>query len=144
MLREEVEIYSKKYNVNGVVRDYGFVTKLFFTYEGKDIEMGIKRNILADEKFEDVGLELLESYIDNLSKHVEGQKLQLHYWYIEEYERDGQILSRARGIVTGHKKLQDSYSITTTRIYNMPKDNGIHCYELLLLTLALPHLYELP
>ena len=37
MLREEVEVYSEKYDIHGVVRDYGMVTKLFFTYEGKDI-----------------------------------------------------------------------------------------------------------
>ncbi len=28
MLREEVEVYSEKYDVHGVVRDYGMVTKL--------------------------------------------------------------------------------------------------------------------
>lgn len=39
MLREEVEVYSEKYDIHGVVRDYGMVTKLFFTYEGKDIVM---------------------------------------------------------------------------------------------------------
>ena len=32
MLREEVEVYSEKYDIHGVVRDYGMVTKLFFTY----------------------------------------------------------------------------------------------------------------
>ena len=55
MLREEVEVYSEKYDIHGVVRDYGMVTKLFFTYGRKDIVMGVHRNILKGEKYEDLG-----------------------------------------------------------------------------------------
>ena len=33
MLREEIEVYSEKYNIHGTIRDYGMVTKLFFSYE---------------------------------------------------------------------------------------------------------------
>ncbi|MBQ7587787.1 MAG: hypothetical protein IJT37_07165 [Lachnospiraceae bacterium] len=35
LLLEEVEVYSEKYDIHGTVRDYGMVTKLFFTYDGK-------------------------------------------------------------------------------------------------------------
>ena len=51
MLEKEIEVYSEKYNIQGIIRDYGMVTKLFFTYEGKEIVMGIQRNILNDERF---------------------------------------------------------------------------------------------
>lgn len=55
MLKEEIEIYSEKYDIHGVVRDYGVVTKLSFSYEGKDIEMAIHifsfcRNSILGEK----------------------------------------------------------------------------------------------
>ena len=33
LLEKEIDVYSEKYDVHGVVRDYGMVTKLFFTYE---------------------------------------------------------------------------------------------------------------
>ena len=44
MLRKEIEVYSEKYNIHGIIRDYGMVTKLFFTYDDKEIVMGIQRN----------------------------------------------------------------------------------------------------
>ncbi len=72
MLREEIEVYSEKYDIHGVVRDYGFVTKLFFTHEGKEIEMGIGRNVdLFGKTYEDVGRSIIESYITNLAAHKE-------------------------------------------------------------------------
>ena len=55
LLREEVDVCSEKYDIHGTVRDYGMVTKLFFTYEGKEIVMGIHRNILKSENYEDLG-----------------------------------------------------------------------------------------
>ena len=39
LLEKEIDVYSEKYDVHGIVRDYGMVTKLFFTYEGKEIVM---------------------------------------------------------------------------------------------------------
>ncbi len=109
MLREEVEVYSEKYDIHGVVRDYGMVTKLFFTYgEGKDIVMGVHRNILKGEKYEDLGRNIIDSYVTNLASHEEGKKLQLHYWYIGEHEIEGEMLRIGHGIVTGHKRLSDA------------------------------------
>ena len=29
LLKEEIEVYSEKYDIHGTVRDYGMVTKLF-------------------------------------------------------------------------------------------------------------------
>lgn len=29
ILREEIPVYSEKYDIHGVIKDYGFVTKLF-------------------------------------------------------------------------------------------------------------------
>lgn len=116
LLREEVNVYSEKYDVHGVVRDYGVVTKLFFSYEGRDMVIGITRNIFKGETFEDVGRNTIESYIANLSAHEEGRKLRLHYWYIEEREHKGQIYRIGHGIVTGHNRLMDSTDIHTSPI----------------------------
>ena len=44
MLEKEIPVYSKKLDIHGVIRDYGMVTKLFFSYDGKEIEMGLARN----------------------------------------------------------------------------------------------------
>ena len=81
LLQEEIEIYSEKYDVHGAIRDYGFVTKLFFDYEGKKIEMGIHRNPLKREGWGEIGITTIESYIQNLTSHKKERKLQLHYWY---------------------------------------------------------------
>ena len=37
ILKQEIAVYSEKYNVQGKVMDYGVVTKLVFNYDGKDI-----------------------------------------------------------------------------------------------------------
>ncbi len=116
LLEKEVEIYSEKYDIHGVVRDYGMVTKLFFTYNGKEIEMGIRRNILKGEKYEDLGRNIIDSYIENLAQHKEGRKLRLHYWYIDEYEDDGEMIRVGHGIVTGHKRLSDAMSLHTSKV----------------------------
>ena len=116
MLREEVEVYSEKYDIHGVVRDYGMVTKLFFTYQGKDIVMGVHRNILKGEKYEDLGRNIIDSYVTNLATHEEGKKLQLHYWYIGEHESGSEMLRIGHGIVTGHNKLSDAMNMHTSAV----------------------------
>lgn len=133
LLREEINVYSEKYDAQGVVRDYGMVTKLFFSYEGRDMVIGIKRNILKGETFEDVGRNVMESYIANLAAHEEDRKLQLHYWYIEERENEGETYMIGHGIVTGHRKLMDSTDIYTSTVQGISinEDEG----ELLMITL---------
>ncbi len=116
MLEKEIEVFSDKYNIHGVIRDYGMVTKLFFTHEGKEIVMGIKRNVLKGEKFEALGRELIDSYVSNLTSHENGKKLQLHYWYVEECEIEGEIHRIGHGVVTGHKEIEDSIDIHTSKV----------------------------
>ena len=115
-LQKEIEVYSEKYDIHGVVRDYGVVTKLSFLYDGKNIEMAIDRNPLKGEKYEDVGRDVIESYVSKLAAPQTGRKLQLHYWYIREHEIDGVVKRIAHGIVTGHKKLPDSIDIHTSPV----------------------------
>ena len=115
-LQKETEVYSEKYDIHGVVRDYGVVTKLLFEYDGKNIEMAIDRNPLKGEKYEDVGRDVIESYVSKLAAPQTGRKLQLHYWYIREHEIDGVVKTIAHGIVTGHKKLPDSIDIHTSPV----------------------------
>lgn len=82
VLENDIPVYSEKYDVHGFVRDYGVVTKLYFTYGGKQIEMGINNNPLKEVTFGELGRDIIESYISNLSANSDGRKLQLHYWYI--------------------------------------------------------------
>ncbi len=116
MLRKEIEVFSERYDIRGVIRDYGVVTKLFFTYEGKEIVMGIQRNVLKGETFEELGRNLIDSYVANLVSHEEGKKLQLHYWYIGEHEIEGELYRIGHGIVTGHRKLADSMGMHTSAV----------------------------
>ncbi len=134
MMKKEVEVYSEKYDIHGTVRDYGngAVTKLFFSYEGKEIVMGIHRNVLKDEKYEDIGRDLIESYVTNLATQKEGRKLQLHYWYIGEHENHGKMFRLGHGIVTGHKEISDSTDIHTSEVEAIHIDEEEH--ELILTT----------
>ena len=51
ILKQEIAVYSEKYNVQGKVMDYGVVTKLVFNYDGKDIEIGIQTMYRLDARF---------------------------------------------------------------------------------------------
>ncbi|MCR5237271.1 MAG: hypothetical protein K6E34_08755 [Lachnospiraceae bacterium] len=57
---KEIDVYSEEYDIHGVIKDYGVVTKLFFNYEGKEIVMGIDRNPLKGEKIEDIGRNIID------------------------------------------------------------------------------------
>ena len=120
LLEEEVEVHSEKYDVHGTVRDYGFVTKLSFLYDGREITIAIHRNVLKKERLEDAGRDVMESYIENLS--TDRRKLMLHYWYIEETEYEGRRFGIGQGIVTGHPKLPDSIDMHTSEVKSVYVD----------------------
>ncbi len=122
MLKQEISVYSERYDVHGVVRDYGVVTKLFFCYGGKEIVMGIDQNPIKGETFELIGKELIDSYISKLTVARKERKLQLHYWYIKELEDDGDRYRIACGIVTGHRKIADAMWMHTSAIREIHVD----------------------
>ena len=131
LLKEEIEFYSKKHDIHGTVRDYGMVTKLFFEYEGREIVMGIHRNILKGEKYEDIGRDIMETFVENLAPCKE-RKTMLHYWYLDEQDVNGETCRIGHGIVTGHKKISDSTRarISMIRSIGVDEEKG----EFLLLT----------
>lgn len=43
MLEREINVYSDKYDIKGVIKDYGMVIKLVFSYNGRRIVMGMSR-----------------------------------------------------------------------------------------------------
>lgn len=114
MLEKEYNVYSEKYDIHGVVKDYGVAIKLIFTFEGKEVEMGLSRGI--DTDYKKLGKDLIESYIEKLASPNGERKLQLHYWYISPHEIHGTTYVIGHGIVTGHKKLEDSISIHTSAV----------------------------
>lgn len=132
MLREEIEVYSQKYDIHGVIKDYGFVTKLFFTYMGKEIIMGVRNYRLKGETYEDIGRNIIDSYVENLVNPDRVDKLQLHYWYIEDQEINGEIIRTGHGIVTGHDRYTDSMDIHTSMVQNIDIDEDEE--ELLIIT----------
>ena len=125
MLKAEVEVYSEEYDIHGVIRDYGVVTKLFFSYKGKNIVMGVHRNPLSGDSYEEVGRKVIDSYIRNLSQKESDRKLQLHYWYIDEMEYSGRKYLIGHGVVTGHKRLQDSTTMSTSAVQSVRVDEEV-------------------
>ena len=114
MLRKEIEVYSQKYDIKGVIRDYGVVVKLFFTYQGRDIEIALDVNPLECEKYELTGQQIIDFYISNLA--TEHKKISLYDWYIDEHVSEKGKYCVAHGIVTGHDRLPDSCYCHTSKI----------------------------
>ena len=112
MLRKRMVVKSEKYGVAGEILDYGMVIKLFFSYQGKDVVIGLDR-IWEDteDAWKKRGQEILDSYMEHLN--VEEKKAMLFYWNVNFIE-DGIML--AHGNVTGHPKLADSYYIHTSEV----------------------------
>ena len=113
---KEFEVFSEKYDIKGIVKDYGVVTKLFFTYEGKEVEIGMSRNILKGETFKEAGREILETYISELSGNGKERKRSLHYWYVDECSEEGEKYLSAHGRVSGHDRLPDSMFINSSAV----------------------------
>lgn len=109
--KKKIEIYSGKYDLHGVIEDYGVVSNLIFTHNGKEVSMSISLSPLSKEQPEEIGRKLMESYVEKMAPHNE-RNLQLHYWFIKKVG-DGIV---ANGIVTGHKKLADATYIHTSAI----------------------------
>lgn len=121
MLKQLIEITSETYNIKGVIRDYGVVTKLCFNYEGKDYELGIRINPLLNEDLEIKGKQIMESCINNLISTK--RKVMLHDWYIEDHlSHKGYRYDLAHGYVSGHNRLPDSIWINTSRIESVQVD----------------------
>lgn len=106
-------VYSEKYDVEGWVEDYGVVTKLLFTYQNRQITMGINRN-LPQNNYEKLGKELIESYIENLRK--EENQICLYNWYVKSYERDEEYFYIGKGVVTGHERIPDTNRMSTSNV----------------------------
>ena len=115
MQRQEITVYSEKYDIHGTILDYGVVTKLVFNFDGKDIEIGIHKNPLMNTDYAEMGQQIIESYIENLNS--KDRKVMLHNWYIEDHlsQRNGRY-ALAHGIVTGHSRLPDSIFCHTSKI----------------------------
>ena len=116
MLEQEIPVYSEKFDIHGTIKDYGMVIKLLFSYKGKDVCMGISRHFGRRKPFEEVGRELIESYVTTLVEHEDQQKIQLHYWHIDELDYEGKKYTFGHGIVTGHYRLMDSTDMHTSEV----------------------------
>jgi len=122
MLKEEIKVYSERYGLHGVVRDYGVVTKLIFTYDDKKIEMGMERKSFDKENLEEAAVGIMESYVCNLASHRKGRKLMLHNWYVGEHQTDSGKYWIAHGVVTGHRHLPDTMYIHTSAVMSVYVD----------------------
>ncbi len=78
--------------------------------------MAVTRNILKNETYEELGRNIIDSYVDNLATRAQEKKPQLHYWYVAEYEINGEMMRIGHGIVTGHKKLPDALDMHTSAV----------------------------
>ena len=97
-----------------MIKDYGVVTKLFFSYQGKEIEMAINVDTSEVENLKLAGQQLIDSYVSNLV--TKRKKISLHNWYINTHASESGTDFVGHGIVTGHYRLPDSCFIHTSKI----------------------------
>lgn len=133
----KVNIYSKKYDVSGFIEDYGVVTKIIFSYHGRQITMGINR-IFPQNDYEKLGQELLESYIENLSEQK--NQIRLYNWYVKEYHNGSTNYLIGKGIVTGHPRIPDTNHMSTSNVRAIYTD--LEHGEVILTTMN--HIYHCP
>ena len=111
MLIHEYAVHSEKHAVEGKILDYGVVIKLVFSYEGKDVVMGMSRPFEKDEEnaLISLGVSIIDGYVEKLHASDKSRKLSLHYWYVNKVTLgDDREYVCAHGTVTGHNRLQDS------------------------------------
>ena len=117
----EVSIFSEKYGVEAKIRNWGnVVKKLVFTYEGKEVEIGLETSfgVFFDDGTE--ALAILDNYIEAL--HVKEQKVMLHYWHLtKRNDRDEQFI-QAQGIVSGHYRIADASSLYSSEVREVTID----------------------
>ncbi len=110
-----INVYSEKYDVTGIIIDYGIVTKLIFTYQDRKITMGINRNLPPDD-YEKLGQDLIDSNIENLCNENIYQQIRLYNWYVKEYQKDTEKYLIGKGIVTGHPRIPDTNRMSTSNV----------------------------
>ena len=118
---EEKEVYSEKYEIIGKIRNWGgLVKKLQFTYEGREIEIGLETSFgfFFDEKEEAIAI--MEDYIENL--HTKEQKVMLHYWCLTLRNGGEEQFTQAQGIVTGHYRIADSRYLYSSEVKEIKID----------------------
>ncbi len=119
MLEQEINVYSDKYDIKGVIKDYGMVIKLVFSYNGRRIVMGMSRPF-PGSSYELLGRQIIDSYVDNLVN--DNEKLMLHYWYVESFVSEGERYQMGHGVVTGHQRLTDGTWIHTSVVNDIHVD----------------------
>lgn len=132
-----IKVYSEKYNIEGLIEDYGFVTKLIFTYQGRTITMGMNRNFSQSE-YEALGQQIIESYIENLT--VKETQIRLYNWYIKVYEEGSKTYHIGKGVATGHPRIPDANRMSTSMIKAIFTD--LDQGEVILTTMN--HIYHCP
>ena len=119
------EVLSDKYQVKGLIIDYGFVIKLQFAYAGKQREIALNRPFpdRSKEALVKLGEEIIDTYIEKLEGE-KSRKLMLHYWYVDENTDDatGEKYMCAHGIVTGHNRIADTHRIHTSEVFAIEID----------------------
>ncbi len=129
MLKQKLEVHSGKNNIDGVVLDYGFVTKLQFSWQGKEIEIGLKYSPLEKEPLEEKAAAVMDSYVEHMAS--DGKQIMLHWWYLEMHlSHTGREYPVGWGIVTGHPRISDATEIHTSEVCGIRKEGD----EIVLLT----------
>lgn len=105
---EEIEVYSKKYDITGKVTKIGGIsTKLTFPYRGQECEMGIS-NYLLNDTYQNYCEKIIDTYVEEL-KAKNNRTTQLHYWYVDSN-------LQGHGVVSGHPRLNDAGGCDTSTV----------------------------
>lgn len=131
------KVYSEKYHVEGIVEDYGIVTKLIFTYQNRQFTMGINQNLQKND-YEKLGQEIIETSVEN--PNTKEDQIRLYNWYVKVYEKDSEPYYIGKGAVTVHPSIPDTNRMSTSNIKAIYTD--LEQGEMILTTMN--HVYHCP
>lgn len=115
---KEIIVYSEKCNIAGKIRSWGnVVKKLAFTYEGREIEIGLESSFGVFNNEQEEALAIMEDYVEKL--HVKEKKTMLHYWHLTVRNDGEDQFIQAQGIVTGHKRIGDSRQLYSSAVQSI-------------------------
>lgn len=123
MLKQKLEVHSEKNNIDGIVLDYVVMTKLQFSWRGRNVEIAIDPTFLNGESLKDKAVAVMDSYVENLAS--DRKQMMLHSWYFSMHtSHTGRDYMIAWGIVTGHPRLSDSTFIHTSEVCGVRKEGN--------------------
>ena len=108
---DRYDIFSEKYNVKGLISNFGVVVGVSFKYDKELYSKNLDVKILEYdvEEIKAIGLAVMEEYLEKIIKgEVKARKVLLQNWSMEKMETENGPIIKIKGNVTGDVRWKDN------------------------------------